>query len=593
MIVSGSLGSQILPEIQAWPQLESVYVFCVNKSVHEQWASTIAKVKGVHTQIDPIYKAIQIDHEHGDRAMTSINFNGIDTLFTYTQLLKETLLEIEDDNNESIKEFVDYCRRQDTIAEDQIDKVEHEYSHHTPIWWYTAPYFLYSTLNHGLRLMDVDIIVKMIFFIRHLYQHIEKLYRKQQSNKNAMDPFQVFRGQGLSVEDFYKMKQTKGGFMSFNSFLSTSRNREVSFEKFARPPAIRNPNLIGILFVMTIDPTLCAKSSIPFADITNQGFFEVCEEEILFTTHTIFRIDQIQRIHDDHTDRLWQVNLTLMGNDNDDLNNLTENIYPELSRATGWSRFGSILMKLGESSKAEKLYKILLEMTLSDKNRGDYNNQLGFVYYKMDEYSKALSSYEQSLEIRKKTLPPNHSDLAITYNSIGNVYRNIGEYSKALSFYEQSLEIQKIALPPNHPALTVVYDKIGNMHKNVGDFLKAISSYQQALEIKNTVLPPNHPNFAQSYNDIGSAYQNLREYSKALKSFEQTLEIWKTVLPQNDSELATSYNNIGVVYYNKGEYSKALSFLEKAYEIDQKTLPPNHPHIAQSKKNIENIKKKL
>ncbi|CAF4333822.1 unnamed protein product, partial [Rotaria sordida] len=73
----------------------------------------------------------------------------------------------------------------------------------------------------------------------------------------------------------------------------------------------------------------------------------------------------------------------------------------------------------------------------------------------MGEYSKALSSYERSLEIQKIALPPNHPDLASSYQGIGLVYDNMGEYSKALSSYERSLEIQKIALPPNHPDLRV------------------------------------------------------------------------------------------------------------------------------------------
>ena len=89
MIISGSLGREILPEIQAWPQLESVYVFCGNQSLHEQWAKKISKVKGVYSKIEPICEALQIDGENCDRAMISISFNGIDPLFMYTQLLKE------------------------------------------------------------------------------------------------------------------------------------------------------------------------------------------------------------------------------------------------------------------------------------------------------------------------------------------------------------------------------------------------------------------------------------------------------------------------------------------------------------------------
>ena len=78
----------------------------------------------------------------------------------------------------------------------------------------------------------------------------------------------------------------------------------------------------------------------------------------------------------------------------------------------------------------------------------------------MGEYSKALSSYERSLEIKKVALPPNHPGLATSYNNIAGVYKNMGEYSKALSSYERSLEIRKVALPPNHPDLAASYNNI-------------------------------------------------------------------------------------------------------------------------------------
>ncbi|CAF4677637.1 unnamed protein product, partial [Rotaria sp. Silwood2] len=371
----------------------------------------------------------------------------------YTQLLKEALLEIEDDDKKSIKDLADYCREQDDISEDQIKQVELEYRKHTPIWWYTAETFMYPMLNRGLRQMDVDIILKMGFFIRHLHNHITELHHEQQGKMETK--FQVFRGQGLSTEDFEKMKKTKGGLMSFNNFLSTSRNRDICFKNFARP-ATKNPNSVGILFVMNIDTAICTKSSTPFAEVSKVGYYKDKEEEILFSTHTIFRIDRIEQIEDKHTDRLWQVNLTLAGNQDDDFNKLTVHIREEVNLKAptrGVPQLAFILLKLGEPAKAKKLYNILLSKASSDIDRADYNHKLGWAYDVMGKYSKALSSYERSLEIRKIALPPNHPDLAYSYNGIGIVYNYLGEYSKALSSYKRSLEIQKIALPPNHPDL--------------------------------------------------------------------------------------------------------------------------------------------
>ncbi|CAF4189679.1 unnamed protein product, partial [Rotaria sordida] len=543
-------------------------------------------------------------------------------------MISEALLEIEDDDRKSLKDLAEYCREQDDILEDQIKQVENEYRNHTPIWWYTAETFIYPMLNRGLRFMDINIILKMGFFIRHLHQHITDLHREQQSSKAAMpSKFQVFRGQGLSMEAFEKMKKTKGGLMSFNNFLSTSRNRDISFETFARP-ATFNANTVGILFVMNIDTAICTASSTPFVNVKNVGFYDDQEEEILFSTHTIFRIERIEHIEDKHTDRLWQVNLTLAGNQDDDFNKLTAHLRKEHSGATGWARLGHIFIKLGEPAKAEQLYKTLLETASSDKQKSDYNHYLGWlyidmgeyakaiifhekslkikenttpqnlldlaasyseigaVYYNMGEYSKALSSYERSLEIRKIVRPPNHPDLAASYNNIGLVYDKIGEYSKALSSYERSLEIKKIALPPNHPDVASSYNNIGLVYDNMGKYSKALSSYERALEIWKIALPPNHPHLAFSYTGIALVYNNMGQYSKALSSSERSLEIRKTALPPNHPSLGTSYTNIGLVYDNMGEYSKALSSYERSLEIRKIALPPNHPDFAQSYNNI-------
>ncbi|CAF4094716.1 unnamed protein product, partial [Rotaria sordida] len=589
MIVSDALGQHIVPEIQALPQLHSIYVFCDNQSINQQWTKTIPKVKGVYTQIEPICEALQIDRRNCDRGTISISFNRIDPLFMYTQLLKEALLEIEDDDAESIKELVEYCRRHSDASEITLEKIEREYRDHTPIWWYTGPYFIYSMLNRGLRQMDVDIILKMGFFIRHLHQHITDLHREQQSSKAAMpSKFQVFRGQRLSLEAFEKMKKTKGGLMSFNNFLSTSRNREISFKNFAQPAAF-DTNSVGILFVMNIDTAICTSSSTPFVNVKDVGFYDDKEEEILFSTHTIFRIDRIERIEGNHTDHLWQVTLTLTGNQDDDFSKLTAHLREKHSWATGWARLGSILIALGEPAKAEHLYQLLLERTSSDRDRANYNLQLGSVYYSMEQYSKAITFYERATGIYKEMSPPSQLGLASSYQGIGLVYNKMGEYSKALSSYERSIEINKIALPPNHPDLAACYGNIGNVYSEMGEYSKALSSYERSLEITKIALPPNHPDLAASYLNIGSVYNNMGEYSKALSSFERSVEINKIALPPNHPSLASSYLNIGNAYSDMGEYSKALSLYERSLEIKKIALPPNHPDLAAYYLNIGNV----
>ncbi len=45
LIVSGSLGREIVPSIDNYQQILSIYVYCVDKEGNEKWSSKYSKVK--------------------------------------------------------------------------------------------------------------------------------------------------------------------------------------------------------------------------------------------------------------------------------------------------------------------------------------------------------------------------------------------------------------------------------------------------------------------------------------------------------------------------------------------------------------------
>ncbi|CAF1323206.1 unnamed protein product [Adineta steineri] len=259
-------------------------------------------------------------------------------------------------------------------------------------------------LNQALRTMNADIIINMGFFLCDVHQQIQQLH-EQQVSSYGVKPFIVYRGQGLTESDFEKLQKAEGGLMSFNNFLSTSKDKEVSLE-FAECTSLK-PNMVGIFFVMSIDP--CLKST-PFASIKKESYFKE-EEEILFSMHTVFRVNAVKRV--DNKNELYQVELQLTSDDDQQLRVLTDRIREEASGSTGWKR-------LAESF-----------------------NDIGNVYDSMGKYSKALSYYEKGLQIWQKALPSNHTHLSTLYNNIGKAYTDMGEYSKALSCLEKALEIDK------------------------------------------------------------------------------------------------------------------------------------------------------
>ncbi|CAF4218916.1 unnamed protein product, partial [Adineta steineri] len=481
-----------------------------------------------------------------------------------------------------IREFITYCREvfvENEYELQNIEKLERDYHDQRPIWWYTYQYFLYSMLNQALRLMDVDIIIRMGFFISDLHRDIQRLHSEQFNGEQSDKTFTVYRGQCLSKEAFTEMINTKGGLLSFNNFLSTSKDRDVSL-LFA-PQAATSSDLIGVLFVISINPT---DSRIPFACVSDISYFHT-EHEVLFSMHTVFRIEDIQPM--DGNNHLYQVSLTLTNDNDQDLRTLTDRIRHEtFPNSTGWYRLGLLLIKMGQFAKAQEVYEVLVNETTNERDKASIYYQLGWIKYNQGEYQEALSSHEKALTIRQQLLPPNHRNLGDSYNRIGSVYYSMGDYPKALSYFEKALVIRQQSLPSNHPHLGASYNNIGLVYYNMGDYSKALSYFEKDLAIGQQSLPSNHPDLAKSYNNIGLMYDSMGDYSKALSYNEKALTIKQQSLPSNHYSLAMSYNNIGSVYDSMGDYPKALSYYEKALAIQQQSLPSNHPDLAYSYKGI-------
>ena len=629
LIISDSLAQTILPCIHSIPEIDAIYIFGEDEKLYRE----CPKVKGVHTRIDVLCESLELAGKRCNQNSIAISFteldddetakrdaNRLDPSFMYTQLFKDALLDMQHDETE-VQQLVQYCRElyHDNRAQQAlIDEFGRDYRPERAIWWYTRHDFIYQILNRALRLLEADIIVSMGFFIHDLHRQIQDEHQEQVDHYGG-EPFVVYRGQGLSLADFNKLNKTRGGLMSFNAFLSTSRDMPVSLA-FAQS-ASTNESMVGILFVMSIDPNT---ASSPFADIGTQSYFEG-EGEVLFAMHTVFRIAEVTKR--DGEDHLYEVQLVLTADDDEELRVLTECFNDELQE-DGWNRIGSLLVQVGQLDKAEQLFRTLLAERPSQVDEVRYYGQLGAIknaqgeykkaidfhekaldmmkiifpaghpsidtcchnigigHYQLGDYAEALSCYEKVLDNSGKYLPDNHPVLADTYNNIGLIYEHTGEYSKALPFCKKALSIQQEFLPANHPSLANSFGYIGALYVQVGDYPQALPFLEKAVEINERTLPANDPSLAASYNSIGGVYNKMGKYSKVLHYLEKSFAVLEKALPENHPALAISYNNMGAAYEEMHEYSKALPFHEKALDMVQRSLPENHPYVGTFLNNI-------
>ena len=597
MILSEKFAEDVVPieAVQGFAQVLGIFIFYPAATRCGQSMLNYQNVMGVFTDIISLSQALQRAtgyYEHDSLSFTCMKLddepskNGLDVLdqsFMYVQLLKEMLLEIEFEKRQ-IDDFYKYYRtshfKDDRIGLDKIKRFVEEYDTKPAIQWYTSEDFMYPILNKALRDMDVNLIINLGFFLKRIHQNIEELHKIWRAKTNNSNLVKMYRGQGLCVADFDRLKKAKGGLTSFNNFLSTTVNEAVA-RMYAESNAV-NTGFVGVLLVISGNP-LAASSS--FANVSHLSSFKT-EAEILFSMHSVFRIGEIEKIN--NNDRLWRVELTFTSDDDAQLKALTECIRKETSSMfNGWHRLGKLLLRLGHYNKAKEVYQILLEKeTFRTGEKGHIIHHLGLTKHLQGNYEEAMKLYNQALQILQLVYGSNSHNMDTYYCNMGSLYFDVGDYDKASFYHGEALAIRESSLPPNDPNLAVSYNKIGKIYYETAKYDKALDSYRRAFEIRITTVHPYHPFLAISYNNLGLVYTKIEKFSEALSSHGEALKIRLKSLPENHPDTADSYENIGSVYYNQQNYPDALLNHEKAYEIRQKCLSENHLSLASSHNNI-------
>ena len=110
------------------------------------------------------------------------------------------------------------------------------------------------------------------------------------------------------------------------------------------------------------------------------------------------------------------------------------------------------------------------------------------------KHKEALEKYEQALEIQRKFLNPEHSDIEETLRIISYCFLSQDKYSEALKKMEEVLSIRKSVLKSDHPDIAKIIEDMATILRYGGEHQKAIKKYQQAIKIYKKSLPTHQSN---------------------------------------------------------------------------------------------------
>jgi CHAT domain-containing protein/Tfp pilus assembly protein PilF len=196
---------------------------------------------------------------------------------------------------------------------------------------------------------------------------------------------------------------------------------------------------------------------------------------------------------------------------------------------------------------------------------------LGVFFYQIGKPDKAFD-FNSHAEAILKNDPSQRKSLGIVYLNKGNIVTDQKDFGKALTYYQQALNILKDYYPEQHPTINTIYVNLGYVYENQGKFEEALNALFIARknDIKSPLVIKIDRNIAGIYDKQGK-FKDAQKYY--LSSINQAKQI-----PGQDLEVAFSS-------YKYGEFlnlhqKDGLSYLNNALVIFSKYFPNKNQNVA-------------
>ncbi|CAF3856852.1 unnamed protein product [Rotaria sp. Silwood1] len=311
---------------------------------------------------------------------------------------------------------------------------------------------------------------------------------------------------------FAQFKSNVGGLLSISNFLSTSERKNIT-----RICADGDEERTAVLMIILMDPAI--RSEVPVGNIDCLSQYGGAEREYLFSMGSIFRIISVEQ----KEDNLWEAVLKLTRDRDCQMLKLSEFVRVQIQNSDNpLVMLGNLTNRMHETN-GERLYIKALENEIDWRERAKIRDILGNFYKNMDQYDKALESYQQAFDIKRENESENTQLLSQSCYYLGNIHYLKENFNTALDYFQRSLEIEVNTMES-------IQENIAERNYNIAlvfyfqlKYKEALIYFNRVLNIRLKIHPEGHNNISATYYIIGPTFHKLGRIQEAFEYTEKAV----------------------------------------------------------------------
>lgn len=209
-----------------------------------------------------------------------------------------------------------------------------------------------------------------------------------------------------------------------------------------------------------------------------------------------------------------------------------------------------------------------LRVLLGDESSNMVTNlsNLATALFEQGAFDEAESMYRRGLEMRRRSLAPDHPDIATSLRNLGVVLHNLGDYEAAEPLLREALEIRQQALGKEHTGVASVQDLLASVRFGLGDSLEAEALYQQAIEIGSKRLSADHYSVAWTERNFAALLLAEGQLETARILLTRALENLRQANPDGHWRIPATESLLGALLVAEGRSEEAEACLLQSYE---------------------------
>ena len=190
-------------------------------------------------------------------------------------------------------------------------------------------------------------------------------------------------------------------------------------------------------------------------------------------------------------------------------------------------------------------------------------NELGAFYRNTGWHSKSLAVFDRAKKLVEEAFGESCAEYASVLNNMAGTYRLLKDYTRAISHYQQSLDIyRRIGCGTSYTYANVL-SNLSLVFRENKQPKPAIVCLEEAIPLLEA-LHEHRSEIAMMYNNLTTLYYSAGDQSQATRCLYRALQEFEACSREENEDYAPGLNSLAGFLYATGNCESALALYRRS-----------------------------